>query len=86
MAKEYERTCDRCGTVWYLPKSLAKERAPNRIQMAGARIGAVGGSLTPFAGKKQELQLQTLEARRERALQNGRCPNCGSSSFSERKV
>lgn len=82
MAKEFERTCQRCGTTWYIPKALAKERAPNAMQIAGARIGAAGSLFS----SKNARKAATLEERRARVAENSRCPNCGSSSFSQRKV
>lgn len=90
--KEVRRTCKRCKTEWYLPKDLAKERAPNKMQLAGAKMQAVGaaGSIVPglglFSKSRKRAQAQALADRRIRVLENSRCPNCGSVEFEQIKV
>lgn len=46
MAKEYRRTCKRCQTEWYLPKEFAKERMPNKVAIAGAKMSSAGASMS----------------------------------------
>jgi hypothetical protein len=88
MAKEMQRTCKRCDTVWYLSIKAAKERMPNRMLQAGIRMQAAGAEMS-FGSKSKAggaTQLANLEAKIERVRRNSACPNCGSSAFTEKKV
>ena len=79
-AKEYRRTCSRCQNQWYIPKKLASERAPNRLEMAGAKMSSTGAniSIVSFSRTRKQLRVQQLEDRQVRVAENTRCPNCGS--------
>lgn len=77
---DFTRICDRCGTRRYLPKEIAKAKAPRagkvkRIDRA-ARIGAV-------AGTRYAQQSMALHTQQDRVLDAGRCQSCGSSEFHE---
>jgi hypothetical protein len=63
--KEFKRTCTRCGTEWYIPKDAAKERAPNKLEMLGAKMERAGtrASLISFTKSQKELKVQSLEGR-----------------------
>lgn len=76
--KEYKRTCERCGQEWYVPKKIAKGRPPSRLTQVGAKIGSYG-----TIGDTRHLRIQAEVQRHEDA---GRCPGCGSSSFSQAKA
>ena len=93
--REYRRTCERCGTTWYVPAELAgprnkgEERA-ERWKLAGARMGAAGSSMTIFGAlrgfrpsRSARAEVDRLEARRDRVLEARRCPSCGSVSYRE---
>jgi hypothetical protein len=87
MAKEMQRTCKRDGAVWYVPLKEAKERPPNRMEMTGAKMQAAGDRMTLWGGgSRSEHLLANLEAKRARVVRNNSCPQCGSSSYTERKV
>jgi hypothetical protein len=90
MAKEYRRICNRCSTEWFLPKEWAKEQAPNKLQMAGAKMESAGASLTPGIGwlakGRKRTQIQMLEEKRDRVLSNARCPSCGSVDYRQEKA
>jgi hypothetical protein len=75
---ELQRTCGRCGHVWYV-QADAKE-----IKQA---VGT--GWATPLFGKKRnELRAQRaqIELANAKVAEAGRCSGCGSSSFSETEV
>jgi ribosomal protein S27AE len=86
--KEYKRTCSRCQHVWYIPKKLADERAPNSLEMAGAKMQRAGAnmSLVSFSRTRKQLQVQHLEEKRARVLDNSRCPSCGSTAFGQQRM
>jgi len=87
VAKEMERRCKRDGAVWYVPLKEAKERPPNGMEMFGAKLRATGDRLSPSNKRSGgELHLSNLERARERVRNNSSCPQCGSTSFTERKV
>lgn len=46
MAKEIQRTCKRCNTVWYLPIKAARERMPSRMLRTGIRMQAAGAEMS----------------------------------------
>ena len=79
---EYSRTCQRCGTVWYLPASSANDKGPRGldIPMAQMRAGAT------LFGSKNAIRLATLEQRQARVLADARCKNCGSTSYVQQAV
>lgn len=72
--KEYERTCSRCDTKWYVTAAERKELAPNRMMIAGASMQLIGG-------QKKAAQMRM---HKEIVDNRGRCSSCGSSSYSER--
>jgi len=89
MAKEMRRTCKRDGTVWYVPLKLAKKvsfgermiESGNRMQAAGQSVKLIGRPSGAPASNAD--RLADSFARRTGAA---RCPECGSSSFVEKKV
>jgi hypothetical protein len=85
MSKDVQRTCKRCGETWLLPKRVAREQAPNRLEMMGKKMSATGSSVTLFSTRRtsDQLRLANAEAKLERVLRNGQCPACGSSEFTQ---
>jgi ribosomal protein S27AE len=86
--KEYKRTCERCGHIWYIPKALADERAPNKLEMWGAKMQKAGTelSLVSFSRRRKQAEVQRLEEKAVRVAENSRCPNCGSVAFSQERM
>jgi hypothetical protein len=86
--KEFQRTCNQCQCVWYVPEKLAKERQPLRSEMFSARLDAMGSRGTLFSRRRAETQLRLLrlEEKQSRVLKNARCPHCGSGNFIERRT
>ena len=86
--EEYRRTCSRCRHQWYIPKKLAEERAPNRMEMTGAKMSSAGAniSLVFFSRTRKQLRVQQLEDRQVRVAENTRCPSCGSSAFTQERM
>ena len=80
---EYRRTCTRCSHVWYIPKALADEKAPGRVEMTRAKVKRAGSNtaLVSFARGRRQAKVTALEEKRVRVAENGRCPQCGSSAF-----
>jgi hypothetical protein len=78
---EYERTCNRCGTIRYVPAEVAEMRPRKQAK-------AVGWA-TPLVGKRrQQIRAdQALVDAHNRAIsQANQCPNCGSTSYAERRT
>lgn len=75
MAKELRRTCRKCGTAWFLTAKEAKEKGPNGMALAGAKMQAIGSG--GFAGG----YLGGLELQKARVEARNRCPQCGSTDF-----
>jgi ribosomal protein L37E len=71
MAKEYARTCTRCGTSWYVPKDLAKVKKPKKMAIAGAKMRSSGVKMSSLGVFGSDAE---------------RCPNCGSVSFKQSKA
>ena len=84
---ELRRTCDRCGTDWYVTPKEAKMRAPSGLQMAGLKMQAAGNRGKLIGGKKKamiaEQRIARAQATADRVEQIKRCPSCGSVSFTE---
>lgn len=83
--RELQRTCQACGTVWFVTPKEARAVAPNQMQITGARMEAAGASLTLFSRRRTETQLRVmrLEQERERIASISRCGNCGSTRFTQ---
>jgi ribosomal protein L37E len=88
MAKEYARTCTRCGTSWYVPKDLAKAKKPKKMAIAGAKMRSSGAKMSSLGvfGSGAAREAAALEAKRDRLTDAERCPNCGSVSFKQSKA
>jgi ribosomal protein S27AE len=88
MAKEYSRTCTRCGTSWYVPKELAKGKKPKKMAIAGAKMRSSGAKMSSLGvfGSGAAREAAALEAKRDRLTDAARCPNCGSVSFKQAKA
>jgi predicted nucleic acid-binding Zn-ribbon protein len=85
-SKDYTRICSRCGTRWYLPKAWAKEKPPSRLDLGISRLGSFGEAATLGGGGSAWGSRAThQQLRRDRALANQRCPECGSSDFTQYK-
>lgn len=88
MAKEYARTCTRCGTSWYVPKDLAKGKKPRKMAIAGAKMRSSGMKMSSLGlfGSGSALEAAALEAKRDRIADASRCPNCGSVAFKQSRA
>lgn len=88
MAKEYRRVCQRCETEWYVPSALAKERAPSRLEIAGRKVQATGSSMSivSFSKSRDQAKLANAQEKRQRVLDNSRCPSCGSIKFKQTRA
>jgi hypothetical protein len=80
---EYQRTCSRDGTVWYVPPDVVA------MQRLGARMGVpvgaalLGGALGIVAGTAAA----AAEGVKQKWAQDaGRCPQCGSTSYTEVRI
>lgn len=79
--KELQRTCDRDGTVWFVPLELAKP--PSKQAIRAAKVGSFG---IGRANVQQNLRAGRLQAERQSSVDASRCPQCGSTSYREVKV
>ncbi len=82
-SKDMKRTCKRCGNSWYLPKRVANERPPSRLDLFAASAQQLS-----LSAKKQLAAMSAesdLRAREQRVLANGQCPSCGSSDYKQTK-
>lgn len=82
MAKEYKRTCTRCGTEWFVTAKERKERAPSDFQIA---IRGRSG-VTAFKTKKKRMLQAQMKEQQARVQSHNQCPNCRSTSFHEQKA
>lgn len=84
---ELQRTCSRCGTVWFVTKAEAKMKPPSGLELAGLKMQSAGNRSKVIGGKKKaiiaEQRIQRLLDQRDRVESIGRCRQCGSSEFAE---
>lgn len=87
-SQEWERTCQRCGNVWYLSQQAARESAPSQGEMMSAKMYRAGkrASLFTTRASAAELQVHNLEARKARVVARDQCPECGSTSIRQQLV
>jgi hypothetical protein len=83
MAKEYRRTCKRCGMVWH--SLVSREAKVKRNVTCGncdttSSIGCCAPNATEMQAKRN---VQTSESELHRLRQ---CPKCQSSSYKEEIV
>lgn len=84
---EMERTCKRDGTKWYVSLEQAKEKKPGKFEMAAANTRALGDRVSmSHKHSSGELHVLNLEQRAQRVQSSSQCPDCGSTSFAQRKV
>jgi Zn finger protein HypA/HybF involved in hydrogenase expression len=86
--KEYRRICKRCETQWYVPAQLAKERASSRLEIASRKTQAAGSSMSliSFSKSRDQAKLANAENKRQRVLDNARCPSCGSTKYTQTRA
>lgn len=86
--REYERTCQACGTKWFVTPKEARAVPPNKMEIAGAKMQATGAQWTLFSRRRTEtqIQLQRLEGKRDQIQALSRCRNCGSTRFVQQPV
>ena len=86
--REYQRTCQACGTNWFVTPGEARAVPPNRMEIQGAKMQAAGASMTLFSRRRTETQLRVmrLEEKRNRILSLSRCPNCGSTRYVQQAI
>ena len=87
-ASEVQRTCLSCGHTRSLPKKLANEKAPGKLDMMSARLQATGKemSLISFTRSSARMKVLAMEEKQTRVLERGQCPACGSSRYREQPV
>jgi len=95
-AVEFKRKCSDCGYSWYVTAQERKIPAPVSPQIPGL-MHSVGARVQLGLGKRRaiaaarelehlESQRWKFEAQRARAAQINSCSQCGSLSFTERRV
>ena len=93
---EFKRKCSECGHAWYVTAEERKVNAPNTPQIPGL-MHSVGARAQLGKGKRRaveaarelahlEAQRWKFEAQRSRAEQINSCSECGSVTFTERRV
>jgi hypothetical protein len=85
--REWRRECERCGTVWYVTDKAARERAPNRMELTGARMTNTGAQISLFGSSKKRTaastELSRLEEKSARVAAMNSCSSCGSGKFTQ---
>jgi DNA-directed RNA polymerase subunit RPC12/RpoP len=78
-----ERTCLNCGHKRLIPKALAREKAPTRLDMLAAKTQATGKeiSLVSFTRSSARMKVLAMEEKKARVLERGMCPQCGSGKY-----
>lgn len=86
--KEWRRTCRRCSTVWYVSPQAAREKAPDRAEMASAKMYRASRRMSLYSSRASaaELRVQNLEDRAARVRSVNACPSCGSAAFDQALV
>ncbi len=81
--REYERTCDDCGTSWRVPKAIAHPR------LEGLPMRGSGMTVVTRADAVVEAADAVVEANAElaeRAAAFRRCPKCESDHYKQRSI
>lgn len=80
MAPDVARSCSRCGTTWWVPARIAREKGPSRLEMSGRRMMAAGSSASLFSTRRtsDQLRLGNAEAKLNRVLAAATCPRCAA--------
>ena len=82
MAKhEYARTCKRCQTTWYVPEEVAKAKPQNQALGTGWFTPMIGSKRTALRSEQAMIKM-----RNEQLASSQQCPQCGSSSYAEKRV
>lgn len=70
MARDWIRTCRKCGHQWPLPAALAKARPPSQADLLGRRMQATGPSviIVSFSKARDHLKLVNAEQQRDQFL------------------
>ena len=80
MAREYRRTCRRCGKIWH---SLVSRENKIKRDKNCTQCDIAGSGCNPSARMQAKRNLQASESDIGRLR---RCPNCQSSSYDEEIV
>jgi hypothetical protein len=93
---EFKRKCSECGYSWYVTAQERKipppssPQIPDLMHSVGARVQLGLGKRRAVAAVRElehlEAQRWKFEARRARAAQINSCAQCGSLTFTERRV
>lgn len=82
LAREYERTCDDCGTSWRVTKAVAHPHMQGLPMARGGR--SAGGSDSAAARANAVAEANAKLA--ERAAASRRCPKCESDHYKQRAI
>jgi hypothetical protein len=74
LAREYERRCDECGSVWRVPKWVAHPPMQGLPMASRTGIGDVDGVVASNAELAEEVA--AFHA----------CPECGSAHYKQRAI
>ena len=77
---EYQRTCQRCQTTWFVPAEIGEAKPLKKAKGAGW--------FTPIVGaKRQALRADAalIEQQNRDLTAAGQCPQCGSSAFQQER-
>lgn len=80
--REYKRKCNQCGKIWH--SLVNREKEISRKSFWGS-IVSVGTALTGELGTSTQSQ-RNVDAQTEQLDNLKRCPNCGSSDYTEKII
>lgn len=83
-AREYERTCAKCGYTWRVPRSAVHKPISGFNSAPRGRPVSLGG-IDPVV-PASEPELVSSEAISEVAAAYGHCPKCSSDYYKQRPI
>jgi predicted nucleic-acid-binding Zn-ribbon protein len=78
---EYQRTCHRCGTDWFVNDQTAKAKPKRQARMTGWMTPLFGAKRTELRAQAAQIEMFNVELAKLQA-----CPACGSRSYRQQKM
>lgn len=85
---DYTRVCNRCGHERLLPREIAEIKAPKdrQVKAMDRQVKAMDRAARMCIGSQRGrygMQSMALHAQQDRRLDAARCPQCGSSDYTQ---
>jgi hypothetical protein len=87
---EMLRTCQRCGSTWIVPRSYTKRHSTGSSMAPLSGTGGIGGQemmiLTGVAEETTNRVLKDATGSAQIRASYGRCPECGSNVWTQKRL